>query len=626
MNQTSGGQPRFLGALRTWDLAAALAGVVIFLGFAACTDDPMDPPVVDVAEVLVTPDSVTFDRLGATLSATASARAADGSTLSKRINWASSDQGVVRLVTSGSLNQNAQLVATGNGTATVRATADGVAGGVTVRVEQDIDGLRFLTDPRDALVGGSSGDVEIAVVDAAGEPVASATGIVTLDMAPGAPGALQGGPRTATLQQGVASFADIRAAGAGSGYELLATWDPLSTTSVPFDIVSDFDRLVVVGADPGSVAATIDGQRSAGPFDDEGVLFSDSATSIGVIRGPSSGARMAVYAPGRRTSHTTASFTPGVDTVRVTLEEPIRLDATIWIVRGPFASQSARALDAVAMTRTIWRDEVVGIELDSVEVVDATADPEAAGLARLTLCNSKAALESDIGKRDGRINIYYVETVDGGTDRGRARPIGGDHIIMAERSGNELLSHEIGHLLSLTHTDAITADFDRTNVMHSASSQRRYLTEAQIFRQQFNPNSAINSIFGLRSNETVLCGRDVVSPACPAIELRLRPDGGFPANFVALENGDRPGPVLAEAGAGSAGTLGDIASLGIDDVVRRWTELSCEMDENEGLGHRLRAGGDRGGGGVGRTRAGSRRCHAGAAKAFRFGRVGADWR
>ena len=243
-SRSRGGRPGFPDGRRRRRGVVPIAAALLFFGVSACTDDPMDAPVVQVAEVVVTPDSVTFDRLGATVGATASARAADGSTLSKRINWASSDQSVVRLVTSGSLNQNAQLVATGNGTATIRATAEGVAGGVTVRVEQDIDGLRFLTDPRDALVGTSSGDVEVAVVDAAGEPVPGATGTITLDMAPGAPGALQGGPRTAPLQQGVATFADVRAAGSGSGYELVATWDPLSATSVAFDIVSDFDRLV----------------------------------------------------------------------------------------------------------------------------------------------------------------------------------------------------------------------------------------------------------------------------------------------------------------------------------------------------------------------------------------------
>jgi hypothetical protein len=284
-----------------------------------------------------------------------------------------------------------------------------------------------------------------------------------------------------------------------------------------------------------------------------------------------------VFGPGRRPAMLRpAPWTAGIDTIAVTLDEPIALDLTVWIVKGPFDTQSARARASIDTTRNIWTDQNAGLVIDSVDVIDATGDPDAAGLFNVTLCESQSGLENRIGKRPGRINAYWVGTVDGGTDRGRACPIGGDHVVMAERSGHELLSHEIGHLLSLTHTDAITDFFDQSNVMHSASSRRHYLTEGQVFRQQFDTNSVINRLFRLRSAEARSCPAGTVSALCPAVESRLWADGTFPPNAGATRAAS---PTAALPAAPRA-------------VVERWLVIDCEMDQNEGLGARMRGLGD----------------------------------
>ena len=93
------------------------------------------------------------------------------------------------------------------------------------------------------------------------------------------------------------------------------------------------------------------------------------------------------------------------------------------------------------------------------------------------------------------------------------------------------MSHEMGHNLALTHIDDLTASFNVTNVMHSASNSRQFLTEGQLFRAHLQPGSAINAIYGVRPGQvTRACARDTNSRTCPGIQKRLWADGTFPAN------------------------------------------------------------------------------------------------
>jgi len=541
-----------------------------------------------VAEVVLSASAVHLNALGLSDEIlTATPRSADGTALTAVLQWSSSDEGVVGVVPSGSHNEQARLVATGNGSATVTVTSEGVAGGLSVTVDQVAVGVEFVEPPRDALVGSELSPFAVAAVDAAGLPVGSATGPVSLDVATGPAGSLSGGPHVQDMDRGVATFSTVRLDDTGN-FKLGAEWAQFSVESPVFDIVAGFDAVHISSHVTGSFGLTVDGQRSSGTFNDYAVVSPQATATLGVVVGPPSNAQVVVYAADGRTATAQARWTPGVDTLDIALEPALVLDATLWIVRGPFADQRGRALSAVQSTRTIWSGERAGLVLDSVEVVDATADPDAGDFRHLTLCQSKGDLEARIGHRPGRLNIYYVETVDGGTARGRACPIGGDHIIMAEASRHELLSHEIGHLLSLTHTDAIVQLFDRSNVMHSASSQRRYLTEGQVFRQQFDPNSVVNNLWAMRSSEARNCPRDVVNAECPAIELRLWSDGSFPPNFVELlPTGERQGrgPALNAERTQTGPVTGAAA------IAARWVEVSCEMENNSGLSEALRAAG-----------------------------------
>jgi hypothetical protein len=140
-------------------------------------------------------------------------------------------------------------------------------------------------------------------------------------------------------------------------------------------------------------------------------------------------------------------------------------------------------------------------------------------------------MQADIGSRPGRINVYLVNLVDGSPSRGNACAIGGSFVAIAAGSGAELLAHELGHDFALEHIDDLTSAFDVTNVMHSASNARAYLTEGQVFRAHLRSASAINAVFGLRTGLPVRdCDRDTLTLTCPAIAKRIFPDGTYPPN------------------------------------------------------------------------------------------------
>ncbi len=224
----------------------------------------------------------------------------------------------------------------------------------------------------------------------------------------------------------------------------------------------------------------------------------------------------------------------GDQTVAVPFANVFDTAVTIWVVAGPFATTQQTALTLWQTAQQIFSDERLGVHLSPLEIVDATANAKAATYAAFTCGVGNAGVTSiaaDIGTRAGRINVYLVSLVDGSTSRGNACAIGGGFVAIASGSGAELLSHELGHDFGLEHIDDLTSDFSPTNVMHSASNSRMYLTEGQTFRAHLRPNSAINQVFGLRPGLVIRnCDRDTLTVDCPMTRKRLWADGGFPAN------------------------------------------------------------------------------------------------
>ncbi len=273
----------------------------------------------------------------------------------------------------------------------------------------------------------------------------------------------------------------------------------------------------------GSSTATANYQGYATPIDNVNV-------------GPRSGTGEAIAFSEHRpvaVQSVTWATAAGDQTVAVPFANELETPVTIWVLVGPYTTTQQTALTLWQTAQQIYWDERLGVHL-SLEVVDATSNPKASTWSAFTcgLNNaSVASIQSDIGVRPGRMNVYLVNLVDGSTSRGNACNIGGGFVAIASGSGAELLAHELGHDFGLEHIDDLMATFDTTNVMHSASNVRQFLTEGQTFRAHLRPNSAINAVYGLRAGlPTRTCDRDTMLLGCPSVAKRIWADGAFPLN------------------------------------------------------------------------------------------------
>jgi hypothetical protein len=488
-----------------------------------CGETPTDPPLPPERETQVAiqgQDSYTFVSLFESVRLIATVTTSDGS--APTLRWSSTSTDVATV-------EQGLVVAVGNGVAEVVATASDAADTVTVTVDQQPDGIGFLQGPTDAVVGQPfRTPVRAAVFDALSNPVVDFTSPITVSLDANPVGATLTGDLTVAAAGGVATFANLAVDVAAVGFTLQARADVGAVSSVAFDVVVAPDLVTFENTAGNEVGLLVDGGESVGQVNDFSVTSLGASTELVLRPGPLSNEIIA-FTQGRPPALLNpAAWTSGPDTMVVRFPDPIRVPMTVWIVKGPFDQQRDRAIEASITTSLVWDEEHMGVEIEEFEIIDATGDPDAPGFFAVQLCNQQSAITSQIGKTGGRINIYYVETVDDGTDRGYSCA-SGDVIFMAERSGHELLVHEIGHSFGLGHVDVLS-DFDPTNVMHSASNTRRYLTEGQVFRSHFDSFTALTQIYGVVPNEVRFCPDRAFSVDCPALDRRVWADGRFPAN------------------------------------------------------------------------------------------------
>jgi hypothetical protein len=304
------------------------------------------------------------------------------------------------------------------------------------------------------------------------------------------------------------------------------------------------DAVIMCAPTPGTASVKF----VAGSGAPDGTLVSDGsstasanyqgyATPIDNVNvGPRSGTGEAIAFSERRpvaVQSVAWATAAGDQTVAVPFASELDTPVTIWVVAGAYATTQQTALTLWQTAQQIYWDERLGVRL-SLEVVDATSNPKASIWSAFTCGVNNAsvtAIQSDIGVRPGRMNVYLVSLVDGSTSRGNACSIGGGFVAIASGSGAELLAHELGHDFGLEHIDDLIATFDTTNVMHSASNVRQFLTEGQTFRAHLRPNSAINAVYSLRAGlPTRACDRDTMLLGCPSVAKRIWADGVFPPN------------------------------------------------------------------------------------------------
>lgn len=292
------------------------------------------------------------------------------------------------------------------------------------------------------------------------------------------------------------------------------------------------DALRIHNGSGNPVGLLVDAQNSSGTLNDHTVVTTRTEIGFSNYTSAPSTNEIIGFTNDRPPKYLATPWTPQRDTFDLTFQPLITVPVTVWIVKGPFEQQRLHAIEACIRTSAIWHVERMGVEFGPFEVRDATDDPQAA--AHYAFPNGDVGdsvwkpLRDDIGFIAGRLNIYWVDTVNGGTGSGWSNF--GAQIAMGKNTGDELLSHEIGHAFSLTHTDG-NANFDVTNIMASASNTRQFITEGQLFRAHLNPGSVLNILYNARSGElTRVCNFGDGGSLCPVIQKRIWADGTFSAN------------------------------------------------------------------------------------------------
>ncbi|MBT8438676.1 MAG: hypothetical protein KJO91_03035 [Gammaproteobacteria bacterium] len=305
----------------------------------------------------------------------------------------------------------------------------------------------------------------------------------------------------------------------------------LVTSALLLSLAGCADKLVISNRSGNDVGFLVDGQDSGGSFNDRGFLTGVDFVSVGELTASPSSNEATGFTNHRPARYTATPWTNNDDTFNVNFQARIQVPVTVWIIKGPFNQQRDHAIEACIRTSAIWNAERMGVAFSQFRVIDATADPQASD--HFAFPNGDVGdsvwkpLRDDIGFTVGRLNIYWVDTVNGSTTTGWSNF--GPQIVMGRNTGDELLSHEIGHAFSLTHTNGV-ANFDQTNIMHNASNTREFITEGQLFRAHLDPDSILNLVYGARPGEiTRNCGFNG-SSLCPDSDRRLWADGAFSAN------------------------------------------------------------------------------------------------
>jgi hypothetical protein len=226
---------------------------------------------------------------------------------------------------------------------------------------------------------------------------------------------------------------------------------------------------------------------------------------------------------------TPANWTNSADSFNLRFGNKITIGLKIWIVYGPFAAQRSKALSAVAATVTRWNNERMGVEFSSVQIADATANPNASSYYAFN-CTQRSNLQRDIGADAGMVNAYFVDTVNGSANGGEACNFGGSFVSLGSAASDDLLAHETGHTFNLRHVDTMPL-FDQSNIMFSwPALPRRFLTEGQLFRAHLDPNSTLNNLYPARPQLPVRDCSLAPPNQCPPLSKRIWKEGSFKPN------------------------------------------------------------------------------------------------
>jgi hypothetical protein len=302
------------------------------------------------------------------------------------------------------------------------------------------------------------------------------------------------------------------------------------------------DRVVLSNTSGSENGILVDGESALAVLVYQGSASTNSTFKVGLLHNAPGNNEVIAFTNRRPVAIApSVDWTPPQATVNLPFSNQIQIAVTVWIVRGTFKTQHDRVAQFCIDTVAAWDAERMGVAFapgGCDDIRDATTDPPAAQFANFQ-CSNQENLQTKIGKVAGRINIYVVGSVKAGGSWApeNAATCSDDFITLGSNVDSTVLTHELGHTFSLTHSDG-WPHFDDTNFMYSQPGNRQYFTEGQLFRAHFSTTggtvtpSALNDVYNARPGQpTRNCDWTDNSDTCPSIDKRIWADGsGFPPN------------------------------------------------------------------------------------------------
>jgi hypothetical protein len=276
----------------------------------------------------------------------------------------------------------------------------------------------------------------------------------------------------------------------------------------------------------------VDGQSSSGHVNDRARVGTSTTLDVGKLDASSSTNDIIAFTQGRPVAiKDNALWTSGKDAESITFSNKINIPITVWIVKGPFSSRRTKAINACIYTVGRFDAERVGVGFSEFEIIDKTGITDASDYYHFATNADPQDWKDDVGWKNDRINIYYLETVSGSATTGRAVGFS-NFIVLGQNFGNIAVVHEVGHSFSARHKSA--PDFNTETIMwptYDTTNPWEYFTEGELYRMHVNTTSALNSVYNARPGQLQRNNiGNVSSDEAVDWDKRLWDDGSLLAN------------------------------------------------------------------------------------------------
>jgi hypothetical protein len=211
------------------------------------------------------------------------------------------------------------------------------------------------------------------------------------------------------------------------------------------------------------------------------------------------------------------------DSLNVLMRSPYVVPVNIFVMSGDMDTHNVivrqnEATADVSRSSTMYDNEQCGIQFSTGVIEDATRmfnDPNLLTAQCDGNVDKFRAIEGDKAAPRG-VNVFYFigqhdllgQTCSDGTSA---------VILISQWSGSETLAHELGHALSLLHTNHVTG-MPEDNLMMSPTSYPATLTTGQCFRANVNQISVLNSL-SIRTEPTRSCPDLSTNSQCPSLTI-----------------------------------------------------------------------------------------------------------